>query len=358
MEPMSAIPADPRRRPFARTTGLLLLGLLAALVGCGGAEGTSRADSSPELRPVDATLHGRWIGNAIAYGPHRDGQAPGGQDPTRAQIREDLHLMAETWNLLRVYGSVGPARTVLEVIEEDELPLKVMLGVWIAPVERLDAEGRVVETDPEAEEANRAQIEAAVELAERHGPRLFAISVGNETQVSWSAHRCPPGQLLDAVREVRERVSLPVTVADDFSWWVRPESREIAEAIDFLTVHVHPVWNGRALDESVQWTAARLDEVAARHPDRPLVLGEVGWATQRHDEGEQARLIRGALGEDEQAVFHRRVRSWADSTRTVTFFFEAFDENWKGGEHPDEVEKHWGLYRADRSPKRAMTEQP
>ena len=31
--------------------------------------------------------------------------------------------------------------------------------------------------------------------------------------------------------------------------------------------------------------------------------------------------------------------------------FEAFDEKWKGGEHPNEVEKHWGLIKSDRTPK-------
>jgi len=40
--------------------------------------------------------------------------------------------------------------------------------------------------------------------------------------------------------------------------------------------------------------------------------------------------------------------------RIPTFYFEAFDENWKGGDHPDEVEKHWGVFRADRTPKAAV----
>ena len=38
----------------------------------------------------------------------------------------------------------------------------------------------------------------------------------------------------------------------------------------------------------------------------------------------------------------------------VTFFFEVFDENSKGRDHPAEVEKHWGLVRADRSAKLAL----
>ena len=39
--------------------------------------------------------------------------------------------------------------------------------------------------------------------------------------------------------------------------------------------------------------------------------------------------------------------------KTFPFYFEAFDEKWKGGQHPAEVEKHWGVYRSDRTPKPA-----
>ena len=85
-----------------------------------------------------------------------------------------------------------------------------------------------------------------------------------------------------------------------------------------------------------------------------MILGEAGWATQRHDEGEQARLITGAAGEAEQRVFFEAFTAWVTRARIVSTYFEAFDENWKGGPHPAEVEKHWGLYRADRTPKAAV----
>jgi exo-beta-1,3-glucanase (GH17 family) len=93
--------------------------------------------------------------------------------------------------------------------------------------------------------------------------------------------------------------------------------------------------------------------VAARHPGIPLVLGEAGWATRRHVEGEQARLIRGEASEAAQRVFLEQFSAWVARERIVSTWFEAFDENWKGGPHPDEVEKHWGIYRADRTPKEA-----
>jgi exo-beta-1,3-glucanase (GH17 family) len=108
----------------------------------------------------------------------------------------------------------------------------------------------------------------------------------------------------------------------------------------------------------VNWTRSIFLDIQAKHPGRTIVLGETGWATRRSDAGEQGLLIKGRLGEEEQAVFHAAFREWVRRERVPSFFFEAFDENWKGGDHPDEVEKHWGLYRADRSPKAAMAGDP
>ena len=110
------------------------------------------------------------------------------------------------------------------------------------------------------------------------------------------------------------------------------------------------------LDAALPWLREQLEAVQELHPDRMVVVGETGWATQVHDEGEQAELIKGVPGENEQKIFHEAVRAWAVHARQPVFFFEAFDENWKGGPHPSEVEKHWGLFRADRSAKAALAE--
>ena len=41
------------------------------------------------------------------------------------------------------------------------------------------------------------------------------------------------------------------------------------------------------------------------------------------------------------------------SSGTPIFIFEMFDEPWKGGDDPAEVEKHWGLFGLDREAKPA-----
>ena len=327
----------------ARDHGLPLLSALtiaAALTSDGGAYGATFARQEPfAVRgyPHASTQNPSY--SAICYGPHRDGQIPGGVGPSAAELREDLRLMQGHWRQLRIYGSNGFTETLLTILREDHLDMQVMLGVWIAPDDRA---------------ANRAEIETAVRLANTYPELIDCVCVGNETQVFWAAHRSPPEVLVAALREVRARVAQPVTTADDFNFWNKPESLPIAAEVDFITLHAHPLWNGRQLDEAIPWLQERLVEVATLHPDRKVVIGETGWATARIDEGDQGRLMKGVLGEAEQKAFHEQARAWADNAKVTVFFFEAFDENWKGGAHPEEVEKHWGLWRADRTPKAAM----
>jgi exo-beta-1,3-glucanase (GH17 family) len=331
---------------------ILLGATLAFMSGC--ATSRRHTDTSHMVREFRPYIGERWIGNAVSYGPHRDGQYPGGPAPTKEQIREDLGIMLRHWNLLRTYGSIGPAEQMLEIIREDHLDMKVMLGVWIAVEEHWGEKGKVIESFPEAREANRRQVEAGIRLANKYSDIVIAVCVGNETQVSWSAHRSPLDILIEYVRTVRAGVKVPVTVADDYNFWNKHESHILTPELDFIVLHAHPMWNGIQVKDAFEWARRTFRAIQANHPIRHVVFGETGWATKKHNEGEEARLIKGRPGEVEQAAFFDAIRSWAERERITVFFFEAFDENWKGGEHPNEAEKHWGLYRADRTPKLAV----
>jgi len=288
------------------------------------------------VRPLDVETDGRWIGNAVCYGPHRDGQRPGGPSPSAEELREDLGLMTQHWHLMRTYASTGVAETLLSIIRDDELDMKVMLGVWIAADDSL---------------GNQREVDAGIRLAEAFPGIVVSLCVGNETQVDWSAHRSLLEGLIEHVRRVRAGVTVPVTTADDFKYWNKAESLALSAELDFVTMHAHPLWNGQQLEGAMDWLLEQVSEVQALHSDRSVVLGETGWATSVHDQGEQAELIKGRPGEAEQKQFYEAAQVWARDIRMTMFVFEAFDENWKGGDHPNEVEKHWGLYRADRTPK-------
>jgi exo-beta-1,3-glucanase (GH17 family) len=346
------------RPGFSLSLAVLLLLALCAAAHAGSPRpalpptGGAFARQAPFVtRPFLPFIGERWVGNAIAYGPHRDGQYPGGPSPTREQLREDLHLMARHWGLLRTYGSVGWPETLLAIIHEERIPMRVMLGVWIEPEARLDSAGRVIEDLPRGKAANRAGLEAVIRLAAKYPEIVVALCVGNETQVSWSAHRVPYGLLVGYVREVRARTTAPVTTADDLDFWKEPAGHALAEELDFVVTHIHPLWRGQQLEGAVDYTGKAYAELCAAHPGRTVVLGETGWATSKIATGDQGKLMKGVVGEAEQAAFCSALAAWVERERVVTFFFEAFDENWKGGPAPAEVEKHWGFFRADRTPK-------
>jgi exo-beta-1,3-glucanase (GH17 family) len=282
-------------------------------------------------------------GPAVCYGPHRDGQAPGQTDPTAAEIREDLAIIAPHWKLIRIYSSTGFGPVVLEQIRRGGFDIQVVLGAWIARQDQ-----------PGGPEANEAEVAGAIELANQYRDIVVAVSVGNETQVDWSAHKSSEQKLVEYVRRVRAGVEQPVTTADDYNFWNKPHSRLVAGEIDFILMHAHPLWNGLLLPDALPWLQEQLAAVRAMHRDRRVIIGETGWATNVHDEGEQARLIKGVADEAAQKIFYDTSTAWAAEAGEVMFTFEVFDEKWKGGPHPNEVEKHWGLFRSDRTPKAAM----
>ncbi len=348
---------SPRPVPAAIAFLVAALGLAAAF-GAAWAARAPRRERPFTVRPLLFEGYERWDGFGIAYGPHRDGQRPEGPGPTVAQVEEDIAIIRRLGPVLRIYGAQGTGDTVLAAIREAAPYFRVVLGVWLAAEDRRDSTGRVVERFPEARAANQREVDHAVELARAYPEQVAAIAVGNETQVFWSFNRLPAERLVEYLRGLRARVRVPVTTADDYNFWNKPESRAIAAECDFVFAHLHPLWNGTSVEDAVPWVERELAVIRALHPDRPVVIGETGWATQRSDEGDQGRLMKGETSEAAQARVYAAMRAWVERSRVPTFWFEAFDENWKGSPNPAEVEKHWGLYRADRTPKPAAAEAP
>ena len=313
---------------------LLVAALALLLVG---------AAPAPERRTFAPERDGSPVIAGISYGPFRAGQRPGGPNPSPAQIAEDLRILAPRWGMIRVYSSLDPTETVLRTIRDEGLPMVVLLGAWIAP---------------DKPEANAAEVAGAIRLANAYPDVVAAVNVGNETQVHWSAHRSDRDQLITHIRAVRAAVKQPVTTADDYNFWNKPEALAVAAEVDFLLLHAYAMWNGKALEEAVPWTAEVIASIRAAHPELPIVLGETGWATELNPEGDEGEHIKAPAGEAEQARMYARWTAWAEQAQQPYFWFEAFDEPWKGSADPREVEKHWGLYNVDRTPKAVLAEAP
>ena len=292
-----------------------------------------------ERRAFAPIVNGKPVLHGISYGPFREGQRPGGPNPTDDQILEDLKIVSQRWHMIRVYSSADPTEAILRTIRDHELPLVVMVGAWIGP------------EDPAK---NAEEAAGAIRLANAYPNVVCAVNVGNETQVDWSGHRTDQAELLRHLQAVRTGVRQPVTTADDYNFWNKPHSQEVADKVDFLLLHAYAMWNGKSLDEAVSWTAETHAAIQGYHPELPIVFGETGWATELNPEGHEVQYIKAPAGESEQMRFYEEFRAWAEQASVPYFYFEAFDEPWKGSDDPREVEKHWGLFNVDRTPKKVF----
>jgi exo-beta-1,3-glucanase (GH17 family) len=293
-------------------------------------------------------------GNAICYSGYRDGQSPGAKTyPSQAEIREDLHLLARHWQLLRLYDCSPHAERVLQVIHEDRLPLRVMLGAYLGaemnnmgcpwggihPEDQLDANWR----------ENDAELERLVTLARRHEDIVFSVAVGNECTVDWTDHYVPVPQMIEYVRRVKSRVGQPVTFCENYVPW-QHKLRPLVDEIDFISLHTYPVWEYKHIHEALEYSKDNLASVARLYPDKPIVITEAGWTTGSNGRGMAAEHASQEL----QAIHYRDLIDWTREAGILCFVFEAFDETWKGSPDPLEPEKHWGLFTVDRRPKLVM----
>ncbi len=303
------------------------------------------------IREFHPFLNDKWIGQAVSYGCYREGQAPGEIGPSKAEILEDLNIIKQHWNLIRVYNADDDTERILEVIKGNDLPIKMMLGVWLEN-----------ETDkPEIKQSNQTNVLKCIELVRKFPETIYAVNVGNETQVFWSWHKMASDDLIRYIRTIRNNVSVPVTTADDYNFWNKPESKIVVDEIDFIVTHIYPLWNGKTLDTAIPWLEENYKDIQQNHPDKSLVLGEIGWATnynsQKKGDGEQGSLIKGKVGIEAQETFLIELDRWININKITTFLFEAFDEPWKGGgdeTESHEIEKNWGVFYEDRTPKESF----
>ncbi len=329
--------------------------LIPLVVACSPA-GDGRPARSSYLQTPDALLEGEIM--AVAYSGFREGQHPdrgnGAVNPDREEILEDLRILVDhDFRLIRMYDSGENTATTLELIREYDLPVKVLLGIWL-DAEFSNHEGCpwLHEPIPEHELrantiANRVEIANGIELANAYADIVVAINVGNEALVDWNDHMVPLENVIDYVEQVKAATRQPVTVADNYVWWVE-EGASLAAVVDFLGVHTYPAWEGKSIDEGLSFTIENVESVWATYPDKPVVILEAGWATTSTEFPEQAST-------ENQARYYEEIREWATATNTTVFFFEAFDEPWKGDPaNPNGAEKHWGIFYVDRSPKPVM----
>jgi glucan 1,3-beta-glucosidase len=204
--------------------------------------------------------------------------------------------------------------------------LKVMQGLWLSS----------------SLLKNQYQIETAVALANKYPGTIRSVVVGNEVLLRGDMSAT---DLASTIRAVKARVHVPVTYADVWEFWLR--NTDVANAVDFITIHILPYWEDFPIParNAVAHVEAIRRQVVNAFPGKEVLIGEVGWPSAgRMREGalpsraNQARVIQEVLALSKRETFNVNI-------------IEAFDQPWKRALEGT-VGGHWGLFdAATRAPK-------
>ncbi len=283
----------------------------------------------PVAAPADATDPGRI--QCMSYAPFRAGQSPlvANAHAEAADIEEDLVSLARLTGCVRTYATDTGVEQVPAIAQR--LGMKVLQGIWLGGDRA----------------KNRIQIDAGVALARRFPDVVIGLVVGNEVLLRGEL---AAEDIAGIVREVKAAVPVPVTYADVWEFWLR--NRELAAAVDFVTIHILPYWEDFPI--AADMAAAHVDDirsqVAAAFPGKDILIGEVGWPSA-------GRMREGALpSPSTQARVLEEVMARAKAKNYRVNLIEAFDQPWKR-QNEGTVGGYWGLLgSAVREPKFAWGE--
>jgi exo-beta-1,3-glucanase (GH17 family)/cellulose synthase/poly-beta-1,6-N-acetylglucosamine synthase-like glycosyltransferase len=246
--------------------------------------------------------------------------------PTTEEIDADLALLQGTVHAVRTYTVEGSLAAIPGLAAPRGL--NVTLGAWIGS---------------EAE-ANDLELVRLREILAKGYRNLVRVMVGNEAILREDVSVQELGTYLDRVRKM---TWLPVSTAEPWHIWLKHP--ELAEHVDFITVHLLPYWEGVPIDQAVGYAISRFNEVKAAFPDKEVIIGEVGWPSNgRRNRGAEASLAN-------QTRFLRRFLAHAEQERYVYYVMEAFDQTWKT-KIEGATGAYWGVYNTAREPKFVFTQ--
>jgi glucan 1,3-beta-glucosidase len=245
-----------------------------------------------------------------------------------AQIAEDLAQLAKVTTCIRTYSTANGLDRVPELARA--AGLKVLQGVWLANATT-------------AGKANRQQIETVAELARNFPDVITGVVVGNEVLLRGEM---TAQDLAANIRAVKARVGgMPVTYADVWEFW--RENRELADAVDFITIHILPYWEDFPVRAGL--AASHVDQkwqqMTREFPGREILLGESGWPSA-------GRMRAGALpSRINQATVVGDIIALAQRDNFRLNLIEAYDQPWKRNLEGT-VGGYWGIFDAHiREPK-------
>jgi exo-beta-1,3-glucanase (GH17 family)/glycosyltransferase involved in cell wall biosynthesis len=310
-------PAAARRRP--RLLALLTAFVLALIVAALNFVLWGVADRPTQVEPWQGQVSG------FAFSAYQRYQSPfNDTHPSDAELDSDLALLSRYTHRIRTYSSLeSPAIPRLAMKHN----LDVLAGAWLSGLEG----------------NNERELNALIAQA-RRWPDIKRVMVGNEVLLR---NDMPAQELMAYLDRARAAIRQPVSTAEPWHIWMKYP--ELAQHVDFITVHLLPYWEGVPRKDAIGEVLMRYQQLQQLFPGKHILIGEVGWPSN----GDRYEYADPSIANE--AIF---LRQWLNAARQRGidyYLMEAIDQPWKEALGGRRVEAYWGLFGADRKLKFPLT---
>ena len=242
--------------------------------------------------------------------------------PNTAELVNDLELIKKHSRHIRTYSSLENPEVIALAAN---LGIGVTAGAWI------NADST----------ANRQEIEAIKAKVSQYR-NIERIIVGNEVLLRGDLTEIELAAYLDQVRKV---VHSPVSTAEPWHVWLKYP--DLVKHVDYIAVHLLPYHEGLSIDNAVDYTLQRYQELMNTYPRKHIVITEVGWPSHGPTIGSAV------ASQVNQARFVREFLAKTARKNYDYYLMEAFDQPWKVN-----IEgwagAYWGMYDAERNQKYSL----
>jgi exo-beta-1,3-glucanase (GH17 family)/cellulose synthase/poly-beta-1,6-N-acetylglucosamine synthase-like glycosyltransferase len=239
--------------------------------------------------------------------------------PSDAAINGDLTLIKQFASRIRTYSS-AQFPTLAEMAAKQQID--VTAGIWLTS----------------ASQQNDIELAAAKQLSANQ-KNVSRLIVGNETVLK---RVLSVAQLKSYLDSAKRQTGLPVSTAEPWNIWLN--NPDLADHVDFITIHLLPYWEGVHIKNAVGHSLFQYDAVKKRFPNKAIVVGEVGWPSN----GDPIGLAQASPAN--QAIFIRQFLVEAKTRNIDYFLMEATDQPWKVVDE-GHAGAHWGVFDAHRKAK-------
>jgi exo-beta-1,3-glucanase (GH17 family)/cellulose synthase/poly-beta-1,6-N-acetylglucosamine synthase-like glycosyltransferase len=263
------------------------------------------------------------IVHGFAYSGFQENQSPLEKEyPSTAELEQDLKILKPLTNRIRIYGALENSEVTALA---SNLGFYVTAGAWLG----------------NNSIANRREVDA-LKAKIKNYPHIERAIVGNEVLLRKDL---TPEALFSYLDEVRKTTKLPISTAEPWHVWLK--NPDLVKHVDYIAVHLLPYHEGVPVENAVDYSLERYQELMETFPRKKIVITEIGWPSH-------GPTLGAAVASDvNQARFVREFLAKTAHKNYDYYLMEAFDQPWKqkieGWAGP-----YWGMFSADRHEKYSL----